>query len=172
MNDVRMSAFLAGVEQRAYRMALVAVRHRDDALDIVQESMLQLVRRYSERPEAEWAPLFFRILQRCITDRHRRQRWARLFGAAPPDDEDWLASLVDASADPAEALQRQRALERLLQALSALPLRQQQVFLLRHWQGLDVRDTALAMGCGEGSVKTHLSRALAALREQLKEEWP
>jgi RNA polymerase sigma-70 factor (ECF subfamily) len=175
-----MNAFLASVERRAFRMAEFAVRNRDDALDIVQDVMLTLVRKYADKPEAEWAPLFFRILSTRITDFHRRQTVRRrlfVFASAARDDEDPDAqdpfahvANVD-SAEPEFRARLDGASSRMVELVEALPLRQQQAFLLRVWEGFDVAETAAAMGCSEGSVKTHLSRAVHALRAQLGEHW-
>lgn len=172
-----LNAFLAGVEHRALRMAEFATRDRDEAMDIVQDAMIRLCDKYARRPSGEWAPLFFRILERRILDWHRRQSVRRrLFGGfrREADEErgedpaaDSRAVRYEASAE--ETVMADDALERLGGVLEDLPLRQQQVFLLRVWQGLDVRDTARAMGCSEGSVKTHLSRATARLKEVLGE---
>jgi RNA polymerase sigma-70 factor (ECF subfamily) len=175
MSDPKMASFLASVEQKAYRMALFAVKHRDDALDIVQDAMLQLVQRYGDRPETEWPPLFHRILQNRIMDGHRSRRWSRLL--MPWRDETESDGAAFDFANPnqlpqAERLQQDRAMQRLQVALQALPVRQQQAYLLRHWEGLDVKQTADAMRCSEGSVKTHLSRALAHLKKELSEDWP
>jgi RNA polymerase sigma-70 factor (ECF subfamily) len=132
---------------------------------------------YRECPAAERAPLFYRVLENRILDWHRTRRargrwWGRLF-QDDTDDEDPLEQIAaGAATNPLHALQRERSMSRLESILQALPLRQQQVFLLRVWEGLDVADTARAMGVGEGSVKTHLSRALARLRTGLGEEWP
>ena len=170
-----MASFLASVEQKAYRMALFAVKHRDDALDIVQDAMLQLVQRYGGRPDTEWPPLFHRILQNRIMDAHRSKRWSRMLTPwrEEPEAGDGPIDLADPRQLPqAERLQQDRAMARLQTALQALPVRQQQAYLLRHWEGLDVKETAQAMRCSEGSVKTHLSRALAALKRELAEDWP
>jgi len=172
-----LDAFLAGIERRALRMAEMATRDRDEALDLVQDAMLQFVRRYRDKPAAEWRPLFYRVLENRILDWHRSRKsrgrwWVSLFA----DDEngaDPLEQFPGPGADnPLHVLQREHSMNRLNVVLQALPLRQQQVFLLRVWEGLDVADTARAMGVGEGSVKTHLSRALAKLRKELSEEWP
>ncbi|MBP6533935.1 MAG: RNA polymerase sigma factor [Arenimonas sp.] len=175
MSDPRMAGFLASVEQKAYRMALFAVKHRDDALDIVQDAMLQLVQRYSDHAETDWPPLFHRILQNRIMDAHRSRRWSRMLmpWREDPDDGDAVTALADGSQLPqAERLQQDRAMARLQAALQDLPVRQQQAYLLRHWEGLDVKQTAQAMRCSEGSVKTHLSRALTHLKKALSEDWP
>ncbi len=175
-----LDAFLAGVERRAFRMAQVATGERDMALDLVQDSMLQLARRYAQRPPAEWRPLFFRILENRITDWHRQQRRHRqlfVMNTATNDETaespDGLPQVADAlQPDPGDTLAQNRAMEQLEAALRGLPERQHQVFRLRIWEGLDVSDTAQAMGVSEGSVKTHLSRALHRLRTQLKDHWP
>jgi RNA polymerase sigma-70 factor (ECF subfamily) len=171
-----LDAFLASVERRALRMAAFATRDHDEALDLVQDVMLLFVRHYRDRPASERAPLFYRVLENRILDWHRARQsrgrwWRQLFHG--DDEEDPLEQVAgNPSANPLHALQRERSMSRLESAVQALPLRQQQVFLLRVWEGLDVADTARAMGVGEGSVKTHLSRALARLRIELGEEWP
>lgn len=164
-----LDAFLASVERRALRTAEFAVGNRDDALDLVQDAMLELARRYAGRPAAEWPPLFYRILDNAVLQFHRkRRRQTRWFGWLERD-EAILDAIPDPGPDPARLAQQDDAMGRLSQAMQRLPLRQRQVVMLRVWEGLDVADTAKAMGCGEGSVKTHLSRALAALRNQLEE---
>lgn len=175
-----MEQFLANVERRALRMAELAVGNRDDALDIVQDAMLALVKKYGSKPADDWPALFHRILQNRIRDWYRRQKSRNsLFG--------WLPQVFDHDSDPADAVQQaadkrnldpahlsgqDAAMETLQQALRSLPLRQQQAFLLRSWEGLDIRQTAYAMGCSEGSVKTHYSRALQKLRQELEDDWP
>jgi len=175
MTEDTMAQFLASVEQKAFRMAMLAVRNRDDAMDIVQDAMLKLVQRYSSHDDAEWPPLFFRILHHRITDQHRRNTWARWLYPKrnEPDDDNDIPDVADPGLLPQDQqLHQQRAMLRLQKALNGLPLRQQQAYLLRHWQGLDVKATAIAMSCSEGSVKTHLSRALATLKNELAEDWP
>jgi RNA polymerase sigma-70 factor (ECF subfamily) len=173
-----LDRFLAGVERRAYRMAWIATNSREDALDIVQDAMLRLVRRYGERSETEWGPLFQRIMQSVIRDWYRRSlvrnRWRHFFGGARQEEgEDPLESQVAAATPgPGDSLAGAQAMASLDRALQALPLRQQQAFLLRQWEGLNVAETAAAMGCTEGSVKTHYSRAVASLRKQLEGHWP
>jgi RNA polymerase sigma-70 factor (ECF subfamily) len=171
--DADLDAFLAGVERRAFRMAELALHDVDDALDVVQEAMFALVRRYARRPSDEWPPLFWRILSTRITDVHRRRsRSRRLFGVLPvrDEDEDPIAQVPDDGTSAPEArLESLDVSERIVDAVRELPLRQQQAFLLRSWQGLSVAEAAAAMGCAEGSVKVHLSRALARLRDLLGE---
>jgi RNA polymerase sigma-70 factor (ECF subfamily) len=160
-------------------MAEFATGNREYALDLVQDAMLGLVKKYSDRGADEWGALFYRILQSRIRDWYRRGRVRnRLFGwlARPAGDDadtDPLQGVADPVCnDPAGTLGSRNAIERLEQALQQLPPRQQQAFLLRSWEGLDTAATAYAMGCSEGSVKTHYSRALHSLREQLEEHWP
>jgi RNA polymerase sigma-70 factor (ECF subfamily) len=173
----QLNQFLAGVERRALRMAEIAVRDRDDALDLVQEAMIKLARNYATRPSTEWAPLFFRILQNGIRDWHRRQKvrnrvmvW---FGRSTSDDDfDITANLPDPSGrTPDEQLQTSEAMQQLEIAVLNLPDRQREAFMLRTFQGLDVAATATAMGCSDGSVKTHYSRAIHSLRDTLGEHW-
>jgi RNA polymerase sigma-70 factor (ECF subfamily) len=174
-----LGAFLALSEKRAYRRALLATRHADDALDIVQDAMMQLSHRYAQRPASEWPMLFARIVTNGIRDWHRRQTLRRkLFFWLPaePEGEDY-ASPFDQVADPQarEGLQQLangQLLQQLQASLAHLPARQREAFELRIWEGLDVHDTALAMGCSQGSVKTHLSRALHHLRADLQGYWP
>jgi len=172
----RLDAFLADVEGRAYRIVLLQVRNPDDALDIVQEAMIRLVRRYRNRPEDEWAPLFYRILQNGTRDWHRRQAVRRrvfsLFSRDNTAEEDVVERVPGpASDDPLGRLERDGAMQALAAALGELPARQREAFLLRHLEGLDVQQTAAAMGCSDGSVKTHYSRAVHRLRARLGEHW-
>jgi len=154
-------------------MAVIATGNRDDALDVVQDAMTKLVHKYAARPSEEWGPLFHRIMQTTIRDWYRRSRirngLRHLFSRQEEEDSDPIDSLPDNQQVSVErTLDGRQGMEAVDQALQQLSLRQQQVFLLRAWEGLDVRQTALAMGCSEGSVKTHYSRAIQALREQLE----
>jgi RNA polymerase sigma-70 factor (ECF subfamily) len=173
-----LDRFLAEVEKRALRIAEIAVRDRDEALDLVQDAMIKLVRNYADRPDAEWTPLFYRILQNGVRDWHRRQvvrsRVMVWFGRTRRDDEDFdpVASAPDpAGRTPDENLQSAEAMESLELAVAALPRRQREAFMLRTFEGLGVAETAVAMGCSEGSVKTHYSRAIHSLRDKLGEHW-
>lgn len=148
-------------------------------MDLVQDAMLRLVQHYRAKPEAEWAPLFHRILQSRILDWHRRatvrNRVRQWFGRhnEAEQDEDPLEQVADPLGDnPARTAANRQAMIALDDALRALPLRQQQAFLLRAWEGLDTTETAQAMGCSEGSVKTHYSRAVHSLRVRLGDHWP
>jgi len=174
-----LGQFLAGIERRAYRMAQIATGDADEALDLVQDAMLKLAERYADRTEEEWRPLFHRILQSRIMDWHRRNKvrnrlrvWFTRSGEGEERD-DPMENVPDTHApDPARQVAVKRAAEALDQALRDLPPRQQQAFLLRAWEEMDVAQTALAMGCSEGSVKTHFSRAVHMLRKRLGDHWP
>jgi len=159
-------------------MARFATSNADDALDLVQDAMLDFVRRYVERPDSEWHVLFYRILQSRITDWYRRSsvrnRFRHWFGADDGNEgNDPFQNIADPSiSDPAENVNRRFTAEAVESAVRQLPLRQRQAFLLRAWEGFDVAQTAAVMGCSEGSVKTHYSRAVHALRALLEEYRP
>lgn len=176
-NRQALNRFLSSVEKRAFRMAEFATGDREHALDIVQDAMVSLVRRYSHKSEDEWGPLFHRILQSRIRDWYRRSRvrnavfgWLRSFSE---DDGDTKADPIQQAADlttpdPEHSANDDEVLQSTMAAVRTLPLRQQQAFLLRAWEGYDVAQTARAMGISEGSVKTHYSRATRSLRKQLE----
>ena len=168
-----MDHFLRQVERRALRMAELSCGSRDDALDLVQEAMYGFVRGYAAKPAPEWPLLFWRVLDSRLTDFHRRRgvrsRWMVWFTKREEDDEDPLAQVADpAEPGPLARLADADAMQALDAALRALPPRQRQAFLLRVWEGLDVAQTASVMGLSEGSVKTHLFRALGSLRVKLE----
>jgi RNA polymerase sigma-70 factor (ECF subfamily) len=171
-----IEAFLASVERRAWRVAEIALHDPEEALDAVQDAMLRLARHYSGKPAGEWPPLFWGILRRRITDLQRRRtvrnRILVWTGRATNEDNEALPAwdAPDPGPDPSRALASRQAHAAMSRAIRKLPRRQQQAFLLRVLEGLDVADTAKAMGCSAGSVKTHLSRAMDALRTQL-EDW-
>ena len=180
-NRLQMDAFLASVERRAFRVAQVATRNNDDALDIVQDAMYGLYHKYRNKPEHLWKPLFYRILQNRIRDWYRRQSVRNRFrewfyrgsesdAHEPENSPEDRAPSPDKS--PADLLEMRAASRELDQALKRLPLRQQQAFLLRAWEELSVAETAIAMNCSAGSVKTHYSRAVHALRKTLGDLWP
>lgn len=181
MPDSRaLEAFLAGIERKAFKIAQLGLRNEDDALDAVQDAMLSLVRSYGARPSEEWKPLFYRILDNRVRDMQRRRTvrgrvMAWMPFAANQDDDDDVADPLDnaAAVEPAivEKLQMNEAIDVLEEKLAALPARQRQAFLLRNFEGLDVAQTAAAMGCSQGSVKTHYFRALQTLRAELGEFW-
>jgi RNA polymerase sigma-70 factor (ECF subfamily) len=174
-----LNQFLAAVELKAYRMAQAGLRNEDDALDAVQDAMMQLARAYSERPPAEWKPLFYRILENRIRDMQRRRTVrGRVISWLPfrrdDEEDDGLDPIAQAPSHeplPVRRLEMDEAMQALDVAVAALPNRQRQAFLLRSLEGLDVAQTAAAMGCSEGSVKTHYFRAVQSLRAQLGEFW-
>lgn len=164
-----LDAFLAGIGARAFRFAEAGLRSRDDALDAVQDAMMKMLA-YAERPAAEWTPLFWSILRRRIIDLQRRSRFRlRWLSPAAEHDQDSRIDWADPGAGPSAAHDQREAYTRLVQALRGLPARQREAFTLRVLEELDVAQTAHAMGCSEGSVKTHLSRARDALQKQLEE---
>lgn len=176
-NSALLDKFLKSVQNRAFRIAQIATRNQEDALDLVQEAMFKLVEKYSQRPEEEWTPLFYRILSSRINDWHRRNTLRNRHRSWLSNDEDSNEDPIQTAPDhfgkrPDKDSETDQSMDRLQQALERLPQRQQQAFLLRAWEGLDVKQTAAAMSCAEGSVKTHYSRAIHTLREELGEHWP
>jgi RNA polymerase sigma-70 factor (ECF subfamily) len=175
-----MSGFLASVERRAFKQCVFAVRDDDTALDIVQDAMLKLAEKYSAKPPEELPLLFQRILQNTIRDYFRRSKvrstWTTLlsaFGGGDDDDSDPLETLRTEVASnvpttPAEQLEQSQVLAAIEEAVQKLPGRQREAFMLRYWEEFDVAETAAAMGCSEGSVKTHCSRAVHALAASLR----
>jgi RNA polymerase sigma-70 factor (ECF subfamily) len=178
----QLSAFLADVERRAFKHAMFAVRDEDAALDIVQDAMLKLTEKYADRPAGELPLVFQRILQNSIHDHFRRGKvrsaWTVLLsalGAGKDDRDDDFDPLETIAADPengeganpADRLQQKQVMAAIEEALAKLPARQREAFLLRYWEEFDVAETAGVMGCSEGSVKTHCSRAVAALSAAL-----
>ena len=176
-----ISLFLADTERRAFKQAMFAVRDEDAALDIVQDAMLKLTEKYAEKPPGELPMLFQRILQNTIRDFYRRQKvrslWTTLLSALSSNREDEdsdpleMLDTEDYSTlgqSPAARLEQSQVVEVVEKELQRLPLRQRQAFLLRYWEELDVAETAAIMGCSQGSVKTHCSRAAHALAEALR----
>ena len=174
---LQLNDFLLAVQSRALRMAELGTRNPADALDVVQEAMCAFARSYSAKPFGEWKPLFFAVLDSKLTDFYRRRSvrtkfFGLLRGRASDLDDDVPEQAIDAPVSEhllpdASAFNAQTSVA-ITKALQQLPGRQRQAFLLRIWEGLDTADTARAMRCSEGSVKTHLFRACAALRTQLE----
>ncbi len=169
-----LEQFLASVEKRAFKIAQLGLRNDDDALDAVQDAMMKLVQSYASRGEDEWRPLFYRILSNRIRDLQRRRTvrgrimaWLPARDAEDDEEFDPIAQAPSHEASPARRLEIDEAIGVLETAVAELPPRQQQAFLLRNFEGLDVAETASAMGCSEGSVKTHYFRALESLRARL-----
>lgn len=169
-----LSDFLARVERRAFKQTAYAVRDDHAAMDIVQDAMLKLAEKYASRPVEEYPMLFQRILQNTMKDYWRRQKvrnlWTTLLsslGVSANDDEehDPLESMPSGhdGDDPLQQYEQRETLLIIENAIKNLPTRQREAFMLRYWEEMDVAETATAMGCSEGSVKTHCSRAVHAL---------
>ncbi|MDB2594058.1 RNA polymerase sigma factor [Porticoccaceae bacterium] len=170
--------FLKYIERRAFHMARTGTGSTDSAMDIVQDSMYKLVEKYSSKQPSEWKPLFYRILNSRLTDYYRRKAvrdrvfiWSK---SAPKDSEDSVAGPVDRavgrqSETPDEMLMRGQRIQQLNHSVQQLPYRQRQAFMLRCWEGLSTIETASAMEISQGSVKTHYSRAMHALRDMLED---
>jgi RNA polymerase sigma-70 factor (ECF subfamily) len=176
MTSRALEQFLASVEKRAFKIAQLGLRNDDDALDAVQDAMMKLVQSYGSRSSEEWRPLFYRILANRVHDMQRRRTvrgrimaWLPSRDAEDDEDFDPVANAPSPEVTPARRLELDEAIGTLEVAIQELPPRQQQAFLLRNFEGLDVAATASAMGCSEGSVKTHYFRALESLRARLGE---
>ncbi|WP_371325519.1 RNA polymerase sigma factor [Dechloromonas sp. ZY10] len=176
----QLSSFLESVERRAFKQAMFAVHDEEAALDIVQDAMLKLAEKYGDRPEEEFPMLFQRILQNTIRDYYRRSKvrsmWTTLLSAFSKDDDEDHDPLETLAADEDQKGEARTPESKLLQAqtlnliedeIKKLPARQREAFLMRYWEDMDVAETAAAMGCSEGSVKTHCSRATHALAAAL-----
>ena len=177
-----LSDFLSSIEQRAFKQAVYAVRDDDAAMDIVQDAMIKLAEKYGDRPAGELPLVFTRILQNRIHDWFRRQKvrntWVTLFSSMGKktdenDDFDPLESLSapddsEIHQDGSQKLEQSQLLQALESEISKLPVRQREAFLMRYWDELSITETAKAMSCSEGSVKTHCSRATQTLAKALK----
>ena len=180
-SEQELSDFLKSVEKRAFKRALYAVRDDEAALDIVQDAMIRLAEKYPDRPPAELPLVFQRILSNAMMDWFRRQKvrgalmknFSDFEGAGDDGDFDILETLEAqegsvASESAADTVSREQVLQAIESEIQELPGRQREAFLLRYWEELDVAETAAVMGCSEGSVKTHCSRAVHALAKALK----
>jgi RNA polymerase sigma-70 factor, ECF subfamily len=176
-----LSDFLAQVERRAFKQTAYAVRDEHAALDIVQDAMMKLSEKYSEKPANEFPMLFQRILQNTMRDFWRRQKvrniWTSLlssFSVTGEDGEESDPLEVISSADnnvrdePSSQLEQRQTMALIEDALTKLPNRQREAFVMRYWEDMDVAETAHAMGCSQGSVKTHCSRAVRAMAASLE----
>lgn len=174
-----LSDFLANVERRAFKQAMFAVGNEEQALDIVQDAMMKLVEKYSDKPVTEIPMLFQRILQNTIRDFYRRQKirtlWTTLLSSLNPsddEDDDPLDTLQPTEGSgiltPHASLEQSQVVVEIEKELKKLPPRQREAFLMRYWEDMDIAETAAAMGCSEGSVKTHCSRATHTLAAALK----
>lgn len=176
-----LSDFLISVERRAFKQTAYAVRDHHAALDIVQDAMMKLAEKYGDKPVAEYPMLFHRILQNTMRDYWRRQKvrnlWTTLlssFGGNTENGEDWdpLETIGAGNDDdePSAQLARSQTIRLIELAIEKLPTRQREAFVLRYWEEMDVAETAAIMGCSDGSVKTHCSRAVHALATELKKQ--
>ncbi len=176
-----LSDFLASVERRAFKQTAYAVRDDHAALDIVQDAMMKLADKYGNNPPAEFPMLFQRILQNTMRDFWRRQKvrnlWTTLlssFGGNGEDGEEHdpleTIDVEDDSDEPSAQLERTQTILLVEKALEKLPTRQREAFVLRYWEDMDVAETADIMGCSQGSVKTHCSRAVRALAIELEKQ--
>lgn len=163
-----LDGFLAGIGTRAFRFAETGLRHREDALDAVQDAMIKMLK-YQDRPAAEWTPLFWSILRRRIIDTQRRRTFRLGWMTSPLATDDSRLDWADHGPDPSRAHDGREAYAELADALRDLPTRQREAFTLRVLEELDVATTATVMRCSEGSVKTHLSRARTALQRRLED---
>lgn len=174
-----LSDFLASVERRAFKQTAYAVRDDHAALDIVQDAMMKLVDKYGSHPVTEFPMLFQRILQNTMRDFWRRQKvrnlWTSLlssFGGNGEDGEERdpldTIDVEDDRDEPSAQLERSQTIRLVEKALEKLPMRQREAFVLRYWEDMDVAETAAIMGCSQGSVKTHCSRAVRALALELE----
>ncbi len=174
-STISMNSFLASVETQALRTAQIRLRHHEDAMDAVQDAMMRLASRYADKPVDEWTPLFWSILRRRIVDIQRRRKVRSIMlgwlnGRDAHNEQLPAWEPADHGPGPFDNLADSQAMRALESAMQELPQRQFEAFSLRILNELDGAATARAMGCSEGSVKTHLSRARTALRQQL-EEW-
>lgn len=176
-----LSDFLRDVERRAFKQTVYAVRDDHAALDIVQDAMLKLAEKYADKPAVEYPMLFQRILQNTMRDYWRRQKvrnlWTTLlssFGAGKDGEEDHdpldTIDVEDEGTNPATQLERSQTMKVIEKALEKLPARQREAFVLRYWEDMDVAETAEMMGCSQGSVKTHCSRAVHTLATLLEKQ--
>jgi len=167
------------VERRAFKQAMFAIRNEETALDIVQDAMMRLAEKYGDRPVNEWPMLFQRILQNAVRDSYRRSKvrslWTTLLSSLSPNDDEDADPLETIAAEnesydlqtPHRQLERAQLLGAIEKEIEKLPPRQREAFLMRYWEEMDIAETAAAMGCSEGSVKTHCSRATHTLAAAL-----
>ena len=180
--EQELSDFLKSVEKRAFKRSLYHVRNEEAALDIVQDSMLKLSEHYGDKPASELPMLFQRILSNCTLDWFRRQKtrnalFSNMSDFEGPDEDGMDFDLLEAYANPDSAegsasaedeTTRAQTFREIEAEIKELPARQREAFLMRYWEEMDVAETAAAMGCSEGSVKTHCFRAIQTLSKALK----
>ncbi len=180
-SDKELADFLKSAERRAFKRVAYAIRDDDAALDVVQDSMIRLAEKYADRPAAELPLLFQRIVSNATMDWFRRQKvrnaHVRNFSDFETTDDDGEFNILEAlesldgspaTESAADSVSRAQILLAIEQEIQQLPGRQREAFLLRYWEDFDVAETAQVMGCSEGSVKTHCSRAVHALAKALQ----
>lgn len=178
-SEKELSDFLRASEKRAFKQVVFAVRDEDAALDIVQDAMIKLAQSYGDKPIEELPMLFTRIVQNCTTDWFRRQKvrntWVSLFSSFKKSEdesepEEYLETPDTQSfgQESSKQLERAELTDILEKEIEKLPKRQREAFLMRYWEELNITETAEIMGCSEGSVKTHCSRATQSLAAALK----
>ncbi len=163
----QLDAFLRTQQNQAYTIALMSVRQESDAMDVIQETMMSFVNAYKHKPQNNWKPLFYRILQNKINDHHRKQKsWLRHFFSSK-DSEALTAQHASQQPSPLSVIKTQETGHEMIALIKKLPEKQQQVVLYRHWQQMTVEETASIMQISAGSVKTHLFRATKKLKQAL-----
>jgi RNA polymerase sigma-70 factor (ECF subfamily) len=178
-SEKELSDFLRASEKRAFKQVIFAVRDEDAALDIVQDAMIKLSQSYGDKPIEELPMLFTRIVQNCTKDWFRRQKvrntWVSLFSSFKKSDdesdpEEYLETpdTQTFGQESSKQLERAELTDILEKEIEKLPKRQREAFLMRYWEELNITETAEIMGCSEGSVKTHCSRATQSLAAALK----
>lgn len=170
----KLDEFLRGCQKQAYGIAYLSTKHKSDSLDVIQNTMIAFVKYYHSKPEDQWRPLFYKVLQNKINDHFRStKRWFNIF--TNPKDEDSEESLFNRQESqiesPTQYFESDEIKENVSKAISELPERQRQAVIYRLWQGFSVKETAHIMKVSQGSIKTHLSRALSNLKGQLGETY-
>ncbi|MGJ8662754.1 MAG: sigma-70 family RNA polymerase sigma factor [Marinicella sp.] len=162
-----LDGFLQLQQSKSYAIAMMNTRQESDAFDIVQEAMMSFVVAYKHKPQTEWKPLYYRILQNKINDHHRKNKsWLRYFFSGKEND-DYTEQQPSHDPSPLNSYKTQQQGNEMIEIIRQLPQQQKQVVIYRHWQELSVKDTAQIMQISEGSVKTHLSRATIKIKQQL-----
>jgi RNA polymerase sigma-70 factor (ECF subfamily) len=169
LND-QLNQFIISHEKKAYSIAFMSLRHQEDALDVIQDVMIKFVVKYKNKNKDLWAPLFYRMLHNRITDIHRANtKKKKYFIFFDKSEDDIFENITDTSELAIlDQIDNAMKIENLQEVLNSLPVRQLQAFVCRIWEGLSVAQTAKSMKCSQGSVKTHLFRALKHIRKEIK----
>ncbi len=168
----KLDVFFRDCQKQAYSIAYISIKNKSDSLDVIQNTMIAFVKYYKSKPDDQWRPLFYKVLQNKINDHFRStKRWFNLF--APTNEDDFEEPMMDPQTinneSPTKSLENEEISSNVSQAISVLPERQRQAVIYRLWQGFSVKETADIMKVSQGSIKTHLSRALSNLKGQLGE---